>query len=356
MIQLKTYCILTFYLVTLTNISSQDAMKWKLADSTSYGIEELIDSIWMEVVSWDNDTSHIAANKREKQASDLEEYSRENQSKVSDKASLYSYFIRFRNSDYEQIISKFEHSKFEYEQFKQIYPIYSSSVQGKYEQSQVENRLNSLADQLSCQECKVLIWSDLGRTLFYKNRKDDARMYFQKVVSLSYKFELIDTIDIRRAKSFIRKIDHLNIGDPMIPFQAKDIYGEKVILSREDKKVTLIDFWATWCRPCVRDLPTLKSIFEKHGKNPDFRMIGVSLDKERSQLEEFITQEDISWTQIYEKVSDGNIRDGDLANLYNGYALPTYYLIDKDGIIRYNFEFGREGIDLEKMVDQLMKQ
>ena len=331
-------------------------MKWRLADTVSLDIQDLIDSIWLEVVSWDDDTTHTTASKREQQASDLDEYSRENDSKASRKASLYSYFIRFRNHDYEQIISNFELSKLDFDLFKKIYPIYSSSVQGKYEQLQFRVKLDSFATQLSCQECKVLIWSDLGRTLFYKSSKDEAKVYFQKVVSLSNEFELIDTIDIRRVKSFIRTIDHLNIGDPMIPFETNDIYGERVTLSKSEKKVTLIDFWATWCRPCVQELPTLKRIFEKHGKKANFRMIGVSLDKERSKLEEFITQEEISWTQIYEQVSEGNRRDGDLVTLYNGYGLPTYYLIDKEGKIRYNFESRRQGINLEKLVDELMQE
>lgn len=356
MIQLKTFCLLTFYFMVLTNISSQDSMKWRLADSISYDIEDLIDSIWMEVVSWDKDTSHLTAYKREQQAIDLEKYSRNNVSEAGKKASQYSYSIRLRNRDYEQIVSKFEQSTFEYGLFKKIYPIYRSSVYGKYEQNGAKTRLDSLANQLPCLECKVLIWSDLGRTLFYRNRKDDSRKYFQKVVSLSNEFELVDTIDIRRAKSFIRKIDHLNIGDTMIPFQTKDMYGERVILSKEDKKVTLIDFWATWCRPCIMEIPALKRIFEKHGNNPNFRMIGISLDKERVKLEEFISKEEILWTQIFEQVSDGTSRDGDIVTLYNGYGLPTYYLIDKEGIIRYNFESKRQGVNLEELVDKLMEE
>ena len=102
-----------------------------------------------------------------------------------------------------------------------------------------------------------------------------------------------------------------------------------MILSRSDQKVTLIDFWATWCKPCVVELPTLKKVFAKHGTNRNFRMIGVSLDKERSILEKLVTEENIPWTQIYEQVSDGSRRHGDFVTLYNGYGLPTYYVIDK---------------------------
>lgn len=50
-------------------------------------------------------------------------------------------------------------------------------------------------------------------------------------------------------------------------------------------------------------------------------------------------------------MSNGTMGDGDIVNVYNAYGLPTYYLIVKNGIVRYNFESARKGIDLEEMVD-----
>ena len=76
------------------------------------GIDELIDSIWMEVVSWDGDMSDLATSRREQQATDLEKSGQNNYSAIDKKATLYSYFIRMRNQDYRKIIKEFEMTEF----------------------------------------------------------------------------------------------------------------------------------------------------------------------------------------------------------------------------------------------------
>lgn len=166
--------------------------------------------------------------------------------------------------------------------------------------------------------------------------------------------DLEDTLDVGRARSFLRQIKSLGVGSDVIPFSKEDIYGNKITVAKGDGKVTLIDFWATWCVPCVRGMPELQKIYKTYGDREDFRMIGISIDRKIDDLREYLQKHEIQWTQIFEKLSDGSTRDGDLVKLYNGYAVPTYYIIDRNGIIRYNFDSRRAGEELEEVLKTVM--
>ncbi len=352
---MKVITIILFLLSINLSPMAQKTIQWDLKDSINVEVYTLIDSIWMEVVSWDGDTSISTREAREKQARMLEMYASDLGTKEKSKALLYTFFIRFRNNDSEQIIQNFERLDIDAKLFAQIYPIYSSCLRTKFDWEDVKMRLDSIADAIPCGLCKVPIWSELGRTLVYKDRDSEARIYFQKVVAISERIGESEGREVVRAKSFLRKIDELRIGDPLKPFIAEDINGE-IVQIQNDGIVTLIDFWATWCRPCVQEMPTLKRIYEKYGKNPEFRMIGVSLDQDPEKLVQYLSDEGIAWSQINEQVAEGTMRDGKLVALYNGYGLPTYYLMDREGRIRYNFNSRREGVDLEELVDKVMSE
>lgn len=129
-----------------------------------------------------------------------------------------------------------------------------------------------------------------------------------------------------------------------LKFTAVD--GREVDLSKMRGKVVLIDFWATWCGPCVAELPNVKKTYDAlHPKG--FEIIGISLDSDKEKLTSFLKEKDMAWPQFY----DGKGWKNEIASNYDIHSIPAMWLVNKEGmLIDMN---AREG--LEKKVSDLLK-
>ncbi len=135
----------------------------------------------------------------------------------------------------------------------------------------------------------------------------------------------------------------LVVGKPFPDFEGEDLAGKAFSLKDYKGKVVLIDFWATWCGPCVRELPHVKETYSHH-HSKGFEVIGVSLDRDRGKLEDFVKKEQMTWRQHYDE-------GGVLATKYGVASIPTTYLLDgKGNIIAANLR----GAALEKAVKQAL--
>jgi thiol-disulfide isomerase/thioredoxin len=94
-------------------------------------------------------------------------------------------------------------------------------------------------------------------------------------------------------------------------------------------KVVLVDFWATWCGPCVAEIPNVLEQYEKY-HDKGFEVVGVSLDEDREALEKFVTEQKIPWPILYEK-PEGEGWSHPLAKFYGISGIPTVVLIGRDG-------------------------
>ncbi|MBL4575093.1 MAG: redoxin domain-containing protein [Opitutaceae bacterium] len=136
------------------------------------------------------------------------------------------------------------------------------------------------------------------------------------------------------------------IGKPIeIRFTAID--GRKVDLSEMKGKVVFIDFWATWCLPCIAELPRTKSVYEKYNDR-GFEIIGISLDKDKDKLVDFIKKETISWPQYFE----GKDQENKFYKEFGYAGIPMTWLIDKAGNLRYM----NGSTDLEHKVLELLDE
>lgn len=129
-------------------------------------------------------------------------------------------------------------------------------------------------------------------------------------------------------------------------FTATDLSGRKISLKQFRGKVVLLDFWATWCTPCHREIPHLKSLHEKY-KNKDFIIIGVSLDLDISILKSFVREKKLKWIQIWDGVG------GDICRRYRIVFIPTAFLIGRDGSV---VERDLRGKELEAALKGLLKE
>ena len=112
-------------------------------------------------------------------------------------------------------------------------------------------------------------------------------------------------------------------------FTQKTPQGTDLSLSSLRGKVVLIDFWASWCKPCRMENPTVVAAYEKY-KSKGFTVMSVSLDKERDAWMNAIQQDGLVWSN---HVSDLQFWNNAAAKLYGVSSIPAAFLIDKNGVV-----------------------
>ena len=111
-----------------------------------------------------------------------------------------------------------------------------------------------------------------------------------------------------------------------LKFTAVD--GREVDLSKMAGKVVLIDFWATWCGPCVAEVPNVVKTYEKlHDKG--FEIVGISLDKDKDKLASFTKEKNMAWAQYF----DGKGWQNEISTRYGINSIPAMWLVNKKGMV-----------------------
>ncbi len=147
-----------------------------------------------------------------------------------------------------------------------------------------------------------------------------------------------------QAAATARKLDRL--GKPLdIKFTSVD--GKEINLAAMKGKVVLVDFWATWCGPCVAEVPNVVATYNKlHDKG--FEIVGISFDQDKSALEEFTKSKEMTWAQFF----DGKGWQNTIGQEFGINSIPAMWLVDKAGnLTDMN---ARDGLDgkVEKLLAQ----
>ncbi len=195
----------------------------------------------------------------------------------------------------------------------------------------VEKRFNDVFDAN-----KETFWGPLMMLNLYSYLTPDARPAFEnmsKEVRESYYGKMV-TEDLYPAN---------RAGETVPGFTTVDANGNKVSLNDliKDKKVILIDFWASWCAPCRKELPNVKANYEKYAAK-GFEVIGFSIDTDPKAWKKAVTEENLKWP---------NFNDLDISSLYKVKSVPTTYLIDNQGRL---ISEGVRGEELGKKLEELL--
>lgn len=138
-------------------------------------------------------------------------------------------------------------------------------------------------------------------------------------------------------------IARLNLVGTKPVIEGTTVDGEKFDWSKYKGKVVLLDFWATWCGPCVKEMPNVKKAYEKYHEK-GFEVVGISLDNSKDDLVAFIKEKNVPWTTIYpDTLSDKFLVEG----------IPATFLFDRDGKL---VSISARGPRLEQQLEKLLEK
>ena len=212
-------------------------------------------------------------------------------------------------------------------------------------------------------------YSGAGKKTKLVLRVDQFLKYLERTTGRSVRHEW-EKIAVASGPGELRKHAEDKLGyydmlgqEQQLSFTAVD--GREVDLAKFRGKVVLIDFWATWCGPCIAELPNLKRVYaEYHARG--LEIIGIALENGKllpddtpgqkaaklvaaaKVLTEFTTKEQMTWPQYF----DGKYWKTELAQRYNISAIPSMLLVDQDGLIVSTKVRGEK---LEQEVKRLLK-
>ena len=225
---------------------------------------------------------------------------------------------------------------------------------------QISNQLNDF--EIKIREFKEKIEKEKQEYLketINKNLNSLACMVFLENLDIENNYDLLKKLDNTLYKTHsdnflvselhqnLSNIEILKKGQPAPDINLPTLEGKKLSLSSFRGKVVLIDFWASWCGPCLREVPNLRKAYEKY-KSKGFDIYSVSLDIQKDKWEKAIEKHRMTWNHV----SDLKGWESPLVQTYGIKGIPFTVLLDKDGKIIAKMLRGDEII---KILDQIFK-
>lgn len=216
------------------------------------------------------------------------------------------------------------------------------------------NRIEKLDREAQLTEVKTFILENIDNALgaFYFSvafpvfELEEVADVLKQIPAEYKKSEIMQEIQAQ-----IKMLEETSVvGKPYKDIQGLSLAGKELKLSdfAGKGKIVLVDFWASWCPPCIKDMPHMKEIYEKY-KNQGFEIVGVSLDDNKEAWAGATNKFKLPWPQF------SNLKgwDEDGARTYNVRGIPYTILIDKDGTIVAE---SLRGDQISQKIEELLKK
>jgi len=143
---------------------------------------------------------------------------------------------------------------------------------------------------------------------------------------------------------------NLAIGKPAPNIDGFDLDGNRLNLADYRGKVVAIVFWASWCGPCVAEIPNERALLARHGDEP-FALLGVNADENRAVAQKSADDYGVTWPNWNDPLTAAG--EGPINDRFHVHAIPMVVVLDGAGIIRAK---GVSGERLERVVQELLAE
>lgn len=255
------------------------------------------------------------------------EYVRHNQYLLSNEKSVYKSFQEFINAipanDVENCkeISEYHYFLYQYNEDR-INNLMKES--GLYKETKAY--INELADEIVALDVPQEIKDDIGRrhfSVFYKRPDSLREVYVERYYDVVKNQEYIN-----KFKEHVAIIERTKPGSLAPPFNYSDISGNMISSESLKGKVIYIDVWATWCGPCIGEIPHQKKL-EKELHGEDIAFVSISIDKDRVTWEEMVKDKELGGCQLYAEEE----WETEIIKEYGITGIPRFIIVDKEGKI-----------------------
>ncbi|MDO5971389.1 thioredoxin-like domain-containing protein [Flavivirga aquimarina] len=194
---------------------------------------------------------------------------------------------------------------------------------------------------------------DKNLSAFYLTRQplDTLGKYFERL-DKSVKngmFQNLLNYQCNRFKKYIKVREaelNIKVGEKSPKFSLQNINGEKITIDYSGNKFIILDFWGSWCAPCISGFPKMKEYFNKYNNQISF--IGIACNDKEDKWKNAVEKYDLKW----ENLINNNDINKDVSVMYGIKGYPTKIIINSNGIIEGIFN--GEGDDFYKKLDNLM--
>lgn len=184
----------------------------------------------------------------------------------------------------------------------------------------------------------------VGLTTGFMGKNDDCFNHFSSLYLKDY--EQVNPNLSQHLKTTMDKVKPTLIGQPALDFKLTTPEGKEVSLSDYKGKVVMVDFWASWCKPCRKENPNVVRIYNRF-KDKGFEILGVSLDNNKDSWVEAIQKDKLTWTHVSDLAGWGSLA----AKQYGVTGIPYTLIIGRDGKI---IEKNLRGEQLEKKLEKIL--
>lgn len=134
-------------------------------------------------------------------------------------------------------------------------------------------------------------------------------------------------------------------GTPAVEFQLTDLQGHNHLLSQYRGKVVLLNFWATWCKPCIKEMPAMQEAYDRL-RDKGLVVLAINELEELDQVRAHIQEHGHTFPVLLDP-------DNDVANLYGVYGLPVTVFIDQQGVVQ---EYLKGGLLTEERIHRIFEK